>query len=542
MTLPSGPPAARQSGARWRRQQAGGGGLAVGGSTPGLLAKYLLLAVVNALAVYALFVLATNESWIAFALMLGGTAVVDYVYLSRRSVPAMYLLPGLVFLLVFQVYVVAYSGYAAFTNYGDGHQLSKDAAIEKLLVTTEQRVPDSPQYGLNVLTQDDELFFLATTPGGEVLLGSADEIAEPVEPSELERDDAGTAVSVEGYTTLQFADILQRQDEITKMRVPLGPAEESAGSLRTTDGSHAFEYRPVLTYDADADTMTDQQTGVVYRDTGDGAFISNDGAELEPGWKVVVGFDNFTRLISNDSIRGPFVGVLLWTFAFAFSSVALTFIVGLGLALVLNEPTMKGRRTYRSLLLLPYAIPAFLSALIFQGMLNTDFGFVNEVLLGGASVPWLTDVWLAKFSIIFLNTWLGFPYMFLVCTGALQAIPDDMVDAARVDGAGAWRILRSIKMPWILVATGPLLIASFAFNFNNFSVVYMLTRGGPQILSADISVGSTDILITMVYKLAFGGSDRQFGFAMAVSILIFIIIATISIIGFHRTRVLEELT
>lgn len=131
--------------------------------------------------------------------------------------------------------------------------------------------------------------------------------------------------------------------------------------------------------------------------------------------------------------------------------------------------------------------------------------------------------------------------MFLVCTGALQAIPSDMVEAAKVDGAGAWRVLRSIKMPWILMATGPLLIASFAFNFNNFNVIYMLTRGGPPILEADISVGSTDILITMVYKLAFGGSDRQFGFAMAVSMLIFIIIAAVSILSFRRTRVLEEL-
>jgi arabinogalactan oligomer/maltooligosaccharide transport system permease protein len=524
MTLLQQPDVAARKG--WRRPA----------STPGLIAKLALLGVVNALALYGLFVLAINQSWIGFAVMFAGIAIVDYIYLSGRSVPAMYLVPGLIFLLVYQVYVVAYSGVAAFTNYGDGHNQSKDAALATIMTTSEQRVPDSPQYALSILDRDGELYFLATAPDGTALLGSAEDEAEPADAT---RDDSGKAVGVDGFTTLQFGDIVARQQEVAALRVPLGDAAE--GSLRTTDGSRAFEYRSTYVYDEAAGTLTDQQTGTVYRDTGEAAFVSDDGRQLQPGWRTFVGFDNFTRLFANESVRGPFLGVLAWTFFFALVSVVLTFGMGLGLALVLNEPSMHGRRTYRSLLLLPYAIPAFLSAVVFQGMLNTQFGIVNEVLLGGASVPWLTNPWLAKLSLIVLNLWLGFPYMFLVCTGALQAIPHDMVEAARVDGAGAWRVLRSIKLPLILVATGPLLIASFAFNFNNFNVIWMLTRGGPPVLDADISVGSTDILITLVYKLAFGGSDRQFGFAMAVSIIIFVIIAAISIISFRRTRVLEEI-
>jgi arabinogalactan oligomer / maltooligosaccharide transport system permease protein len=524
MALLEQPDAAARTG--WRRPA----------TTRGLLIKLLVLGVVNALALYALFVLALNGSWIGFAVMLAGIAIIDFIYLAGRSVPAKYLVPGLVFLLVYQVYVVAYSGVAAFTNYGDGHNQSREVALETLLATTEQRVPDSPQYALSILDRDGELYFLATAPDGEALLGSAEEEAAPVEAT---RDESGRAVAVEGYRTLQFADIVTRQQEVGAMRVPLGEAAE--GSLRTTDGSRAFEYRSTLVYDEAAGTLTDQLTGNVYRDTGEGAFVGDDGRVLQPGWRMFVGFDNFTRLFANDSIRGPFVGVLIWTFAFALASVFLTFAMGLGLALVLNEPSMRGRRLYRSLLLLPYAVPAFLSAIVFQGMLNTQFGVVNQVLLGGASIPWLTNAWLAKLSIIVLNLWLGFPYMFLVCTGAIQAIPTDMVEAAKVDGASAWHVLKSIKLPLILVATGPLLIASFAFNFNNFNVVYMLTRGGPPILDADISVGSTDILITLVYRLAFGGSDRQFGFAMAVSIIIFLIIGAISILLFRRTRVLEEI-
>ena len=122
---------------------------------------------------------------------------------------------------------------------------------------------------------------------------------------------------------------------------------------------------------------------------------------------------------------------------FAFLSVATTFALGLFLAIVFNDPRVRGRKIYRSLLILPYAFPGFLSALVWRGMLNQRFGFINEVLLGGADDPVAPDPWLAKFSILGVNLWLGFPYMFLVCTGALQSIPADIIEAARIDGAGA---------------------------------------------------------------------------------------------------------
>ena len=101
--------------------------------------------------------------------------------------------------------------------------------------------------------------------------------------------------------------------------------------------------------------------------------------------------------------------------------------------------------------------------------MNESFGFINQVLLGGARDPWLTDPWLAKVSVLLVNLWLGFPYMFLVCMGALQAIPEELSEAATVDGAKPWAIFRLIKLPLLLVTVAPLLIASFAFNFNNFN-------------------------------------------------------------------------
>ena len=133
------------------------------------------------------------------------------------------------------------------------------------------------------------------------------------------------------------------------------------------------------------------------------------------------------------------------------------------------------------MLILPYAFPAFLSALVWAGMMNESFGFINQVLLGGAEIPWLTDPWLAKISVLLVNLWLGFPYMFLVCMGALQGIPEDVNEAGVMDGANPWQIFRRIKLPLLLVTVTPLLIASFAFNFNNFNLIYMLTDGGPRL-------------------------------------------------------------
>jgi len=170
-------------------------------------------------------------------------------------------------------------------------------------------------------------------------------------------------------------------------------------------------------------------------------------------------------------------------------------------------------------------------------MYNQDFGLINT--LTHLNVDWLGDPWAAKAAILITNLWLGFPYMFIVCTGALQSIPGDVREAAKIDGAGPFRTLRSIIMPLLLVAVGPLLIASFAFNFNNFGLIFLLTGGGP--FEADnTSIGSTDLLITYAYRLAISGVNPDFGLASTVSIFIFIIVALISYSGFRRTKALEE--
>jgi len=339
---------------------------------------------------------------------------------------------------------------------------------------------------------------------------------------------------------LGFAQIAEQQDTITALRVPFSD-DPSDGSVRTQDGSTGYVYRSTLEYDAASDTFTDTATGETYTPSSTGNFVSASGDVLTPGWRVGVGFDNFTRVFTDSRLAGPFAQITLWTFAFAALSVLTTFALGLFLAIVFNDPRVRGRKIYRSLLILPYAFPGFLSALVWRGLLNQRFGFINEVLLGGAEIPWLQNPWLAKLCILGVNLWLGFPYMFIVCTGALQSIPADTIEAARIDGAGARRILRSITLPLLMVSVAPLLIASFAFNFNNFTLIYMLTGGGPNFVGTPIVVGHTDILISMVYAVAFESGNKQYGLASALSILIFIVVGLIAYIGFRQTRKLEEI-
>ena len=508
-------------------------------SLMGILIKIVLLGIVNAIGVYALFILFVGQNWLIFGLGVVTLVAIDWIYLSRRALPAKYLAPGVFFLLVFQIFVVGYSGYIAFTNYGDGHNSTKSDAIDAIVAKSLVRVDDSPTYELTVLDQLGELSFLVTDPDGEVSIGGENRPLQPVD--DAESDSTGKADGLAGYTTLDFAAILDRQEEISAISVPLTD-NPSDGALRTPDGTSAFLYESTLVYDEATDTFTDQASGDVFSDGGNGEFVTSTGEALSPGWKIDVGFDNFVRAFTDQTIRGPLVGVVAWTFAFAFLSVATTFALGLFLAIVFNDSRMRGRRIYRVIAILPYAFPSFLSALVWAGLLNPQFGFINNVLLGGADVPWLTDAVLAKVSILFVNLWLGFPYMFLVCTGALQAIPEDVIEAARVDGARNWGIFRLIKLPLLMVSLAPLLISSFAFNFNNFNLIYMLTEGGPRDISAGVNVGATDILITLVYKVAFGAAaGRDYGLASAFAIIIFVVVATVSIIGYRRTRVLEDI-
>ncbi len=510
------------------------------GTTRGLLVKIALMALVNALGAYVVLAAWAEGSFGILWSMVALVVLADYVYFSRRALPMKYILPGLAFLLVYQIYVVLYTGYVAFTNYGDGHNSTKEDAISALLAQNERRVEGSAGLPLVVVEDGDGNLGFAVVRDGGVAAGTAEAPLEPVDGAVV---DGSTITSVPGWTLLPRAEVLARQAAVTSLRVPVSDDPE-AGSIRTQDARTGYSYRPSLAYDEAADTMTDLTTGTVYRPNAEGLFEAEDGSTLGVGWRVPVGLGNFSTAFGDERYAGPFLRILAWTFAFAVLSVVTTFLLGLFLAMVFNDPRMRGRKVYRTLMILPYAIPGFLAALLWSGMLNRRFGFINDVLLGGAEIGWLTDPWLAKLSVLGVNLWLGFPYMFLITTGALQAIPHDLLEAAKVDGASRFRTWRSVVMPLLLVATGPLLISSFAFNFNNFTLIYMLTDGGPRFADASVPLGHTDILISMVYSVSGidGSAPKNYGLASALSIVIFVIVATVSAIAFRQTRKLEEMS
>ena len=359
---------------------------------------------------------------------------------------------------------------------------------------------------------------------------------DEVNPGDVQRDAAGTVTGVTGYRTVPEADIPNLDAKLASLKVP-GP---NGGYIVPQGFTDATELMPVVTYDAQADTFTNVQTGVVYQDNGLGSFVNpqNPDDELLPGWKVGVGWLNFQRIFSDPDISAPFLRVFVWTFVYAILTVLLTFAVGLTLAIALNKQGMRGQRIYRSLLIIPYAVPAFLSVLVFAGLLNDDFGAINTAL--GLHVPWLFDPFWAKVSTLIVNLWLGVPYMFLVSTGALQAIPSELQEAARIDGAKNLQVFRLVNLPLLLIALTPLLVASFAFNFNNFNNIYLLTGGGPAMEGSSVA-GATDILISYTYKIAFAaGKGNDFGLASAISIIIFLIVGTISGISFARSKALRE--
>jgi arabinogalactan oligomer/maltooligosaccharide transport system permease protein len=497
-----------------------------------LIAKLAFLAAVNGAAVWALARLWEVEQWFGVGMLVVFTLAIDVVYLSRRAIPAKYLLPGTVLMLIFQVYPVLYSGYISFTNRGTGNILTKEQAIDQILRTATIARPDAPRYSMTVLVDPDGNLALLLTDGeGDQSLGTLDELVE-LRPGDVEGE--GLQVRVDDYRALTIREAQDRQDEVLAIEVPT-----DNGIIRAQTFTTAAELEQTRRYDAATDTLTDIETDKAFHPV-DGTFTADDGTTVSPGWQVIIGFDNYKRVFTSHAIRGPFVRVFLWTYAFALLSVAMTFALGLLLAIVLNHPAMRGRKVYRSLMVIPYALPSFMSALIWAGLLNRQFGAINDLL--GADIPWLSDPWMAKVSVLLVNLWLGFPYMFLVSTGALQAIPSELKEAALVDGASPWQAFRGVTFPLVMVALAPLLISSFAFNFNNFNVIYLLNRGGPPIAGAETPAGHTDILISYTYRLAFeGGRGQDLGFATAISVLIFIMVATVSALSFRRTRALEEI-
>ncbi len=250
-----------------------------------------------------------------------------------------------------------------------------------------------------------------------------------------------------------------------------------------------------------------------------------------------VGLRNFGKIFSANEFR-TFMRVGLWTIAWAGFSVLGAMMVGLFLAIPLNREDLKGAKLYRTLFIVPWAIPAFISVLMWRGLLNQSSGAVNMTLgkLGIDPIPWLNEPFWACVSVLMVNIWLGYPFMMTICLSSLQSISKSVYEAADIDGASAWTQFTHITLPLLKAALIPVTISNFAFNFNQFTAIYLLTDGGPSVPGSE--AGATDILITYSYKLAF--NLFQYGIACAYAIIIFVVVAGVSGINMKMTGTFDE--
>lgn len=251
-----------------------------------------------------------------------------------------------------------------------------------------------------------------------------------------------------------------------------------------------------------------------------------------------VGFDNFINIFTMKQWKDTFLNVFTWTLIW--TAIATTLQIGLGLilALLVNDSRIKFKRFIRTFLILPWAVPAFVTILIFAAMFNDKFGTINRDLLSmfNIMIPWLQDPFWTKTALILIQTWLGFPFVFALFTGILQSVSQEWYEAADVDGGTRWQKFRFITFPHIMYATAPLLIMQYAGNFNNFNIIYLFNNGGPAVRGQ--SAGGTDILISWVYKLTF--ELNQYNMAAAISLILGLIVSGFAFFQFRKTRAFKE--
>ena len=285
--------------------------------------------------------------------------------------------------------------------------------------------------------------------------------------------------------------------------------------------------------------LTQTATGMVYTpNRSSGFFETAQGERVSPGFKVGIGFANYSRMLFDADFRGPFVSIFVWTVLFAALTVVFAGGLGMTLAVLLNWEALPRRTLYRTLLFLPYAVPGFISILVFKGLFNQNFGEINGLLnsLFGVRPAWFADPLLAKAMLLIVNTWLGFPYFMILCAGLIKTIPADLYEASAIAGARPLDNFFKITAPLIIKPLTPLLISAFAFNFNNFLLISLLTDGRPDFLNTKLPAGTTDILVSYTYRIAFTDAGQNFGLAAAISTLIFILVAAMALLQLRATR------
>ncbi|MGI0117626.1 maltose ABC transporter permease MalF [Zooshikella sp. RANM57] len=476
------------------------------------------------------------QQQLAFAgLFLVVLSAAAFVFCRQEAYAHRYVFPAVAGMVIFVIFPLLYTIGISFTNYSAKHLLDLPKAQQYFLQQTYKVSDKKYKYYLYFQQQktsektavialvDDENH--TTYLSSNILLVDA-----------INKTVALTLVSElldQKPATIKAIIKHKKQLKNITLNLPNGQHLQWVG-LR-----HFAAVAPLYQLN-DQQQLINQKTGdVLSIDWQTGFYKNNQGVKFSPGFKTYVGWKNYITVLFDPSISGPFIQIFVWTIVFSLCTVVFTLLVGLILANLLQWELLKGKGFYRMMLILPYAVPAFISILVFKGLFNQNAGEVNYLLgsLLGVRPDWFSDPLLARTMILIVNTWLGYPYMLLLCMGLLQAIPKDLYEASAIDGASPWRNLMSITLPQIIKPLTPLLIASFAFNFNNFVLITLLTSGGPDIIGATTPAGTTDLLVSYTYRLAFQDSGQNFGMAAAIATLIFLLVGALAVMQLRLSKV-----
>jgi len=495
----------------------------------GMIVRLILLVIFDIMAIWLIVNLLLDSFWPLGSILALITIFVNVIFLREGMYPLRWMVIGLSLMTLITIYPILYTVFISFTNYGDGHLLTKPQSVEA--IESRTYLPETGvAFAWNAFRNADGDYLLwLRNEAGETFIARPDEPVAPSAPGDYgELNDDGVPLQIDGY------DLIPRLQTIAIIEdlgaIDFG-VEEEIVKVQNLDRAATTQQRYI--YDPETDTMTDLATEKVFTPNL-GTWTAEDGTTLPPGFWVGIGISNFTRFFSSPAIGGPLVLVSIWNFIFPLVTVVATFFLGLFTAMLFND--LPANKVIRSLLIVPYTIPSLVTILVWRGMFWEPIGVIH-----GFSPDWFNSPFWAKVGILIVNLWLGYPYFLLVCSGALQGIPQDIYSAADVDGANAWHKFWKLTMPLLLVAVGPLLVASYVFNFNNFNVIFLYNNGGPPIAGAATPVGHTDILISYVYKLAFGGArGADFGFASAITIIIFFVVVVVTLFQFRYTNMWGE--
>jgi len=257
--------------------------------------------------------------------------------------------------------------------------------------------------------------------------------------------------------------------------------------------------------------------------------LSNMSLRHFRDWRII-GLRQYVKVFSEEIFYSVFFKTLIWTFV----NVSFHVVIGVFLALMLNKKSLKFKPIFRTLLILPWAIPQVITALTWRSMFNFEYGAINIFIakyLNLSPVEWLLRPFEAFTACIITNVWLGFPFMMVVALGGLQSIPQELYEAAEIDGASAWQKFKNITLPFLRPVMAPAITLGIIWTFNNLNIVWLVSNGGEP-------GDQTHILVSYVYKAAF--NLYRYGYASALSVVIFFILLAIGLYFLKKTRAVES--